>query len=129
MAKGVPKRNGSVRRAPTRTSSFGVSRREGHDSSGFYDRFEPPRLIEDDSIAECPVKDQLICADGRKIDALPDRCIALVVTSPPYFAGKEYEAELGENAGFRRRISNIWECFATSSPSAGECSNQVAASR
>jgi DNA modification methylase len=96
MANGVPKRNGSVRRAPTRTSAFGVSRREGHDSSGFYDRFEPPRLIEEDSIAECPVKDQLICADGRKIEALPDRCIALVVTSPPYFAGKEYEAELGE---------------------------------
>jgi site-specific DNA-methyltransferase (adenine-specific) len=96
MANGVPKRNGSVRRAPTRTSAFGVSRREGHDSSGFYDRFEPPRLIEEDSIAECPVKDQLICADGRKMKALPDRCIALVVTSPPYFAGKEYEAELGE---------------------------------
>jgi site-specific DNA-methyltransferase (adenine-specific) len=30
------------------------------------------------------------------MDALPDRCIALVVTSPPYFAGKEYETELGE---------------------------------
>src|ERR1700721_3058265 len=96
MANAVPKRNGSVRRAPTRTSSFGVSRREGHDSSGFYDRFEPPRLIEEDSVEECPVKDQIICADGRKMEALPDRCIALVVTSPPYFAGKEYETELGE---------------------------------
>ena len=96
MANGVPKRNGSARRSPTRTSSFGVSRREAHDASAFYERFEAPRLTESDSIVQCPVKDQLICADGRKLDALPDRCIALVVTSPPYFAGKEYEAELGE---------------------------------
>ena len=97
MAKGVPERDGAARRSPTRTSSFGVSRREAHDASGFYDRFEAPRLTEgDDTIEKCPVKDQLICADGRKIDPLPDRCIALVVTSPPYFAGKEYEAELGE---------------------------------
>ena len=28
---------------------------------------------------------------------LPDRSVALVVTSPPYFAGKQYEASLGEN--------------------------------
>jgi DNA modification methylase len=92
----VPGRGVSPRRRPTSTSSFGVSRREAHDASGFYDRFEAPRIIEDESIAACPVKDSVICADGRAMDALPDRCIALVVTSPPYFAGKEYEAELGE---------------------------------
>jgi site-specific DNA-methyltransferase (adenine-specific) len=92
----VPKRGATSRRRPTSTSSFGVSRREAHDSTGFYDRFEPPRIIEDDSIVDCPVKDSVICTDGRRMEALPDRCIALVVTSPPYFAGKEYEAELGE---------------------------------
>ncbi|MGO9341452.1 MAG: DNA-methyltransferase [Acidimicrobiales bacterium] len=92
----VPERGAASRRRPTSTSAFGVSRREGHDSSGFYDRFETPRIIEDDSVAECPVKDTVLCADGRRMDSLPDSCIALVVTSPPYFAGKEYEAELGE---------------------------------
>ena len=92
----VPGRGVSSRRSPTSTSSFGVSRREGHDASGFYDRFEAPRIIDDESIAACPVKDTVLCADGRAMDALPDRCIALVVTSPPYFAGKEYETELGE---------------------------------
>ena len=29
-------------RRPTRTSNFGVSRRESHDASGFYQRFEAP---------------------------------------------------------------------------------------
>jgi len=95
--KVAPKKRAAPRRSPTRTSSFGVGKREGHDASGFYGRFESPRLVEDDLIEECPVKDQLICADSRKIEVLPDRCIALVVTSPPYFAGKEYEAELGES--------------------------------
>ncbi len=92
----VPRRGATSRRRSTSTSPFGVSRREAHDSSGFYDRFEPPRIIDDDTIAECPVRDSVICADGRRMEALPDLCIALVVTSPPYFAGKEYEAELGE---------------------------------
>jgi site-specific DNA-methyltransferase (adenine-specific) len=39
----------------------------------------------------------LRCADARALD-LPDGCVALVVTSPPYFAGKEYETALGEGA-------------------------------
>jgi len=30
------------------------------------------------------------------MSAIPDNSVALVVTSPPYFAGKEYEAALGE---------------------------------
>ena len=34
------------------------------------------------------VRDQLICGDARHMDALPDRCVALVVTSPPYFAAR-----------------------------------------
>lgn len=31
------------------------------------------------------------------MSAIPDRSVALVVTSPPYFAGKEYEENLGED--------------------------------
>ena len=32
--------------------------------------------------------------DARRMDALADDSVALVVTSPPYFAGKQYEEEL-----------------------------------
>ena len=84
------------RRMPTRTSVFGVSRRESHDASGFYRRFEAPAVSTDDTVAACPVKDQLFAADSRDLSVLPDNCIALMVTSPPYFAGKEYEESLGE---------------------------------
>jgi len=73
-----------------------VSRRERHDATGFYARFRPPELSDDDVVAG-PVKlDQpLVCGDARTMDELPDASVALVVTSPPYFAGKAYEEELG----------------------------------
>ena len=35
------------RRRPTATSDFGVGRREGHDSTDFYARFQPPELSDD----------------------------------------------------------------------------------
>ena len=82
----------------TATSRFGVSRRENHDASEFYARFRAPELSGDDRLAGAvDIGDPLRCADARALD-LPDGCVALVVTSPPYFAGKEYETALGQGA-------------------------------
>ena len=79
----------------TATSNFGVSRRESHDASGFYGRFEPPVLDDDDTVlAPEPVAEPFVCGDARNMDTLADGTVALVVTSPPYFAGKQYEEEL-----------------------------------
>ncbi len=83
-------------RQATATSTFGVGRREGHDARPFYNRFTPPTLDYDTNIFSCPEPDTLWCQDSRDLSFLPDNCIALVVTSPPYFAGKEYEQALGE---------------------------------
>jgi site-specific DNA-methyltransferase (adenine-specific) len=83
------------RRAPTATSSFGVGRREGHDASAFYARFDAPVLSDDDDVRSCSVADQLFCRDSRDMSVVDDNSIALVVTSPPYFSAKEYEADLG----------------------------------
>jgi DNA modification methylase len=82
----------------TATSRFGVGRRESHDASEFYARFRAPEISGDDHVAgPVDIGDPLRCADARALD-LPDGCVSLVVTSPPYFAGKEYEAALGEGA-------------------------------
>lgn len=89
----------------TSTSPFGVGRRENHDSSEFYARFEKPEQSHDDRVE--PLRDlkqgeaACIRADSRHMvlpdgQVLPDNSVALVVTSPPYFSGKEYEKALGQ---------------------------------
>jgi site-specific DNA-methyltransferase (adenine-specific) len=79
----------------TSTSNFGVSKRESHDASGFYGRFEPPVLDDDDTVlAPAAIADPFVCGDARHMETLADGSVALVVTSPPYFAGKQYEEEL-----------------------------------
>jgi site-specific DNA-methyltransferase (adenine-specific) len=80
----------------TSTSAFGVSKRESHDASAFYSRFTPPELSADAELAGYRALDKLIVGDARRMDEVPDSSVALVVTSPPYFAGKEYEESLGE---------------------------------
>jgi site-specific DNA-methyltransferase (adenine-specific) len=84
------------RRRPTATSAFGVSKREGHDSSAFYARFVPPEISTDDTVNEPKLIDEIIVGDSRDMTDVADASVALVVTSPPYFAGKEYESALGE---------------------------------
>jgi site-specific DNA-methyltransferase (adenine-specific) len=88
----------STRRKPTSTSSFGVGKRESHDSSDFYSRFTVPEITGDEEIGVIPPEnlDQVYAGDSRSMPQLPDSSVALIVTSPPYFAGKEYETALGE---------------------------------
>ena len=74
---------------------FGVGRREGHDSTAFYERFHTPEVSTDDQVAPPKCVDRLIVGDARHMGDVADNSVALVVTSPPYFAGKEYEEALG----------------------------------
>lgn len=89
-------RPGRVRR-PTATARFGSSRRENHDASAFYERFVAPELSADTTVNRPSVLDEILEHDARDMAAVADDSVALVVTSPPYFAGKEYEESLGHN--------------------------------
>ena len=79
----------------TSTSPFGVGKREGHDAREFYARFRPPEISVDDTVVAFDPDPALVCGDARHMDDLKDGCVALVVTSPPYYAGKEYEQAVG----------------------------------
>lgn len=108
-------------RRGTRTSAFGVSRREGHDSSPFYARqlyqsspdgiplpkgigpgrpASPPASGQGEapSPGETPLPpeatNRIFCQDARQMIQLPDRSVHLMVTSPPYNVGKEYDEDL-----------------------------------
>lgn len=90
----MPKK--SKKRRPTSTSTFGVGKRESHDASGFYGRFTPPYLANGERPARPKCIDRLYVGDSRRMTRVADDSVALVVTSPPYYAGKAYEAALGE---------------------------------
>ena len=81
-------------RRRTATSNFGVGRRESHVADAFYARFEAPEVSADEHVT--PHEPGVTCyaGDSRRMGAVADDSVALVVTSPPYFAGKQYEEEL-----------------------------------
>jgi site-specific DNA-methyltransferase (adenine-specific) len=87
------------RRKGTRTSRFGVSKRESHDASEFYSRKiydnqagEPDDRVE--GVIDDEVLDTVQCVDSRDMSMLPDESVHLMVTSPPYNVGKEYDEDL-----------------------------------
>lgn len=79
----------------TSTSTFGVSRRESHDSSDFYRRFEVPRETDNYTINEVGenVVDKLFMGSATNMHMVADNSVALMVTSPPYHAGKDYDTD------------------------------------
>lgn len=99
----------------TRTSSFGVGKREGHDSSDFYARFQAPAITDDTTINPPSFVDRIVVGDSRDMSAVADASVALVVTSPPYFAGKAYEQELGSGhipATYVEYLQHLRDVFA-----------------
>jgi len=84
----------------TKTSSFGISGRYGHDSSEFY----KGKLYGENKAAikvkyfenEIPPEkiDRIYCKSSEKMDDIPDNSVHLMVTSPPYNAKKEYDNDL-----------------------------------
>ncbi len=88
------KRNG------TKTSTFGVSRREGHDSTLFYgsklykDFLIDETLPEIENTINTEILNHVLCRDSRDMTILPNSSVHLMVTSPPYNVSKEYDQNL-----------------------------------
>jgi site-specific DNA-methyltransferase (adenine-specific) len=104
-----------MRNQGTKTRRFGSGKRENHDSSLFYSRklYKDIKLPEPspEELEENPVPsdfiDKVILGDAREcLKKLPDRCVHLMVTSPPYNVGKEYDEDLnlGEYLDFIEEI-------------------------
>ncbi|HEV2368755.1 MAG TPA: site-specific DNA-methyltransferase [Acidimicrobiales bacterium] len=79
----------------TKTSSFGASKREGHDSSAFYGRvLAQAKFCDDASLNDVPrrILDRVFVHSAEAMLELPDNSVALMVTSPPYHVGKDYDS-------------------------------------
>jgi DNA modification methylase len=103
------------RRRPTATSNFGAGRRESHDATAFYERFTAPTISTDTTVNPCTAAGRILTGDSRDMSAVEDSSVALVVTSPPYFAGKAYEEALGEGhipASYFEYLTMLRDVFA-----------------
>lgn len=84
----------------TKTSSFGVSKRESHNSRSFYNSrlYQGFKIDETLDEFEHPIPqktlDRILCQDSRRMREIPDSSVHLMVTSPPYNVGKEYDSDL-----------------------------------
>jgi DNA modification methylase len=99
-------------RKKTRTSAFGAPGRISHDASSFY----ASRLYAQiPSECEIPYEEQeipaqylnhIFCKSSENMAELPDNSVHLMVTSPPYNVGKEYDrdATLAEYLEFLGRV-------------------------
>ncbi|MCD6539277.1 MAG: site-specific DNA-methyltransferase [Candidatus Omnitrophica bacterium] len=89
------------RKNGTQTSSFGTPGRINHDSTKFYNS----RLYEGLNQEKKNIKyignkidekylNKIFCKSSEKMSELPDNSVHLMVTSPPYNVGKDYDENL-----------------------------------
>jgi len=91
-------RCGSGGDVATSTASFGTGKREGHDSSGYYGRrmhgASGSRDVGELVDPPASVLDRLFEQSSESMHQIPDNCVALMITSPPYNVGKDYDEDL-----------------------------------
>lgn len=102
----------SIKRKHTSTSPFGSPGRRSHDASRFYggrlyqdQPQEQPVEFSENRLPE-GILDQIYCHSAESMAELPDHSIHVMVTSPPYNARKDYDADLSleEYLAFLERV-------------------------
>ncbi|MHC1567859.1 MAG: DNA-methyltransferase [Candidatus Syntropharchaeia archaeon] len=96
----------------TKTSSFGSPGRINHDSTAFYTSKLYEGLPKEQKVeyVENPIPlqflDKIFCKSSEDMEELPDSSVHLMVTSPPYNVGKEYDEDftLEEYLEFLKRV-------------------------
>lgn len=113
----------------TKTSSFGVPLRESHDSSEFYKRrlYTSKREEAQDlaMINEFPAEylNQVHHGDSRNLAFIPSNSIQLMITSPPYNVGKEYDENLSLDEYLELLKSVMGEVYRVLIPGGRACVN------
>ncbi len=94
--------------------SFGVSPRVNHDSNGFYSRKLYDQRAHNHKVAPADNtlpenhRNQIFSHTSENMHELPDNSIHLMVTSPPYNVGKEYDEDLTFEE-YRELLCNVWQ--------------------
>lgn len=96
----------------TQTSSFGSPGRINHDASSFYNSklYDDLPQEKNEDFIENTIPDHslntIFCKTAESMVELPDDCVHLMVTSPPYNVGKDYDEDftLGEYLSLLERV-------------------------
>lgn len=102
------------RKRGTRTSPFGSPGRINHDSTLFYASklYEGLPKEEKTKYIENPVPsefvDKIFCKSSEGMNELPDNSVHLMVTSPPYNVGKEYDEDLTLER-YKEFLRGVWK--------------------
>jgi len=90
-----------IRRRNSVTRSFGSSSRENHDSSIFYSSrlyssvgVSSKKIVYVENEVPKSVLNEILIKSSESMEELPDNSIHLMVTSPPYNVGKDYDQDL-----------------------------------
>lgn len=117
------------KRKSTKTSAFGTPGRCGHDSSAFYNsklysNASQEHLTEYKENQIPPeVLDTIQCKSSEMMDELPDNSVHLMVTSPPYNVGKEYDENLTLEE-YLKFLNKVWsEVYRVLVPGGRACVN------
>ncbi len=101
----------------SKTSAFGSPGRSNHDASAFYGGRLYAGLPQEEKVAldENPLAaellDRIFLRSAEAMSDLPDNSVHLMVTSPPYNVGKEYDEDftLDEYLAFLERVwREVW---------------------
>lgn len=93
--------------------SFGVGERVNHDSEGFYNRkfFAEPTKVNAADTTENQLDpedwNRIYVHSSENMRELPDNSVHLMVTSPPYNVGKDYDDDLTADE-YRDLLRNVW---------------------
>jgi site-specific DNA-methyltransferase (adenine-specific) len=91
---------GKDKKTTTETSAFGSPGRRAHDASRFYESKlyknlqKGKRVPDRENPLPQDLRNRILCESSEDMNELPDECIHLVVTSPPYNVSKEYDQDL-----------------------------------
>lgn len=128
----------------TKTSRFGCSGRVAHDSSEFYKRRLFSELLsagqgaiphfsqilnglegslDVEVVFPDSLKNKILCKSAEHMEEIPDNSVHLMVTSPPYNTGKEYDPDLTLTE-YREFLKRVWrEVFRVLVPGGRACIN------